>query len=133
MTTTLTVRDESTSSLVADMEFALEIPSERLTVRELIRARVHQEVCDYNLKKSEYYTGLVQPLEAEATLSGARMPRNKREIDPEAQTERAIEAFHRNGVLVLVDDRQVEDIDAEIEITPDTTLTFLKLIPLVGG
>jgi len=34
---------------------------------------------------------------------------------------------------LLVDDRQVDEFDYEIEIRPDTTLTFLKLVPLVGG
>jgi len=27
----------------------------------------------------------------------------------------------------------VDELDDEIEIRPDTTVTFLKLVPLVGG
>jgi hypothetical protein len=34
---------------------------------------------------------------------------------------------------LLVDDRQVEELEEVIEIRPDTTVTFLKLVPLVGG
>jgi hypothetical protein len=34
---------------------------------------------------------------------------------------------------LLVDDRQVDELEEEIEIRPDTTVTFLKLVPLVGG
>ena len=34
---------------------------------------------------------------------------------------------------MLVDDRQVDELDEEIEIRPDTTVTFLKLVPLLGG
>jgi len=34
---------------------------------------------------------------------------------------------------LLVNDRQVDELEDEIEIRPDTTVTFLKLVPLVGG
>lgn len=135
MSTTLTVRDETTFSFGSenDEEFSLDVPAERLTVRELIRARVHKEVRDYNLHQPEYFRGLVQPSDAERTLNGFKV-RQGRRIDPEKQFEKAVESFYRNGFLVLVDDRQVGELEEEIEIRPDTTtVTFLKLVPLVGG
>jgi hypothetical protein len=135
MSTTLTVRDETTFSFGSenDEEFSLDVPAERLTVRELIRARVHKEVRDYNLHQPEYFRGLVQPTDAERTLNGFKV-RQGRRIDPEKQFEKAVESFYRNGFLVLVDDRQVGELEEEIEIRPDTTtVTFLKLVPLVGG
>ena len=135
MSTTLTVRDETTFSFGSenDEEFSLDVPAERLTVRELIRARVHKEVRDYNLSQPEYFRGLVQPSDAERTLNGFKV-RQGRRIDPEKQFEKAVESFYRNGFLVLVDDRQVGELEEEIEVRPDTTtVTFLKLVPLVGG
>lgn len=47
--------------------------------------------------------------------------------------ERAVEAFGRNGFLVLVGDRQIEELDQQLEIGSATEVTFLKLVPLVGG
>jgi hypothetical protein len=134
MSTTLTIRDETTFSLGSgdDKEFALDVPAERITVRELIRTRVYQEVRDYNLSRPEYFRGLVQPTGAERTLNGFKVQRG-RKLDPEKQFEKAIESFYRNGFLILVNDRQVEDLEEEIEIQPDTTVAFLKLVPLVGG
>ena len=135
MSTTLTVRDETTFSFgsESDEEFTLDVPSERITVRDLIRARVYTEVRDYNLSQPEYFRGLVQPSDAERTLNGFKV-RQGRRIDPEKQFEKAIESFYRNGFLVLVDDRQVGELEEEIEVRPDaTTVTFLKLVPLVGG
>lgn len=129
---TLTVRDETTSSLDEDCVFTLDFPTERVTVRELIRARVYGEVGEYNASLPEHFRGLVQPTDAEKTLNGYRL-RGPRGIRPEAQYEKAIEAFEGNGFLLLVDDRQVEDLDRVIEIEPQTTVTFLKLVPLVGG
>ena len=135
MSTTLTVRDETTFSFGSDNdeEFTLDVPAERITVRELIRARVHKEVRDYNLHQPEYFRGLVQPTDAERTLNGFKV-RQGRRIAPEKQFEKAVESFYRNGFLVLVDDRQVDELEEEIEVRPDsTTVTFLKLVPLVGG
>lgn len=134
MSATLKIRDETTLSLGADEveSFTLDVLTARITVRELIRARVANEVRDYNLSQPEYFRGLVQPTDAESTLNGFRL-RKRRKIDPEKQFELAIKAFYTNGFILLVDDRQVDDLEEEIEVRPDTTVTFLKLVPLVGG
>jgi hypothetical protein len=134
MSTTLTIRDETTFSFGNDNDkgFTLDVLTERITVGDLIRTRVYREVRDYNLCQPEYFRGLVQPTDTERTLNGFKL-RPGRIIDPEKQFERAIESFYRNGFLVLVNDRQVDELEEEIEIQPDTTVTFLKLVPLVGG
>jgi hypothetical protein len=134
MSTTLKIRDETTFSLGGDDDrgFTLDVPTERITVLELISARVHREVREYNLSQPEYFRGLVQPTDAERSLNGFKM-RKGRTIDPQLQFELAKRAFHSNGFILLVDDRQVDELEDEIEIRPDTTITFLKLVPLVGG
>jgi hypothetical protein len=134
MSTTLKIRDESTLSIGGDDDsgFLLEVPEERITVRDLIRARVYREVRDYNLDQPEYFQGLIQPSDAERSLNGFKM-RRRRRIDPDKQFELAKRSFYTNGFILLVDDRQVDELDVEIEIRPDTTVTFLKLVPLVGG
>jgi hypothetical protein len=134
MSTTLKIKDETTFNLGVDddRDFTLDVSEERITVRDLIRARVYREVQDYNLDQPEYFQGLVQPSDAERSLNGFKM-RRRRRIDPEKQFELAKRAFYTNGFILLVDDRQVDEFDDEIEIRPDTTLTFLKLVPLVGG
>ena len=48
MSVTLTIRDETATGDICN-ETPLEFPSERITVRELIRERVYQEVQDFNL------------------------------------------------------------------------------------
>jgi hypothetical protein len=134
MSTTLKIRDETTLSFGGDEAegFTLDVLTSRITVRELIRARVYQEVYQYNLDRPEYFQGLIQPSDAERSLNGFKM-RERRSIDPEKQFEMAIKAFYSNGFIVLLDDRQVDELEDEIEVRPDTTITFLKLVPLVGG
>jgi hypothetical protein len=59
--------------------------------------------------------------------------KEKKKISEREQSEKAIQAFDRNGFIVLVDDLQVESLDQIIEIEAKTSVTFLKLVPLVGG
>jgi hypothetical protein len=113
-------------------DFTLDVPEARITVLDLIRARVYWEVHEYNLDQPEYFQGLVQPSDAERSLNGFKM-RRRRRIDPEKQFELAKRAFYSNGFILLVDDRQVDELEEEIDIRPETTITFLKLLPLVGG
>jgi len=123
--------DETTAGDRSDA-WHLEIFEERLPLRELIRRRVFQEVAEHNARDSDVFRGLVQPRDTERTLNGYRM-RERRHVDPEAQFDLAVQAFSRNGFVVLVDDRQVEDLDAMVELQRATTVTFLRLVPLVGG
>src|SRR5262245_66686162 len=97
MSTTLTIHDETASGQKTNT-FTLQCLTERMTVRELLRARIYQEVQDFNLKEPEYFRGLVQPKDsgAERTSKGYKLP-VKRKIDWQEQYQRALEAFERNG------------------------------------
>lgn len=129
MTATLAVRDETIAG--AGQELLLTFTRENITVDELIRSRIYQEAKDYNAQQGDY-RGLVQPTDAERTLNGYRL-RKPRRIDWEEQYALAIAAFKRNGFIILVDEHQVDDLEEIITIQPNTSVTFLKLIPLVGG
>jgi len=127
----LTIRDESSGGGTLH-EFSLEILTERITARELIRSRVYQEVQDWNRRQPAVYKGLVQPTDAERTLNGFDM-KKVRQIDWQTQFEKALDAFETNGILVLVDEKQIEDLDEEVTLGPGSVVSFLRLTPLVGG
>ena len=42
-------------------------------------------------------------------------------------------AFERTRIIVIVDGRQMQDLDQEIAVTDKTEVRFVKLVPLVGG
>jgi hypothetical protein len=132
MPATLTIRDETLGGTTPLYEWALEVLTERVTVRELIRSRVYQEVQDYNRRQTAEFRGLVQPEGAERTLNGWKL-KKPRTLDWNRQFDKAVEAFGANQVLILVNDRQAESLDDEFEVRPDTVVTFLRLTPLVGG
>jgi hypothetical protein len=130
----LTIRDETASGSVTN-ELTLDVLSENITIRELIRSRVYQEVQDYNLRQRQGdagFRGLVTPIGAEQALNGARL-KKPREIDWKAQFEKACDGFQRNGFFILIDDRQAESLDETVTLRHDTKVSFVKLVPLVGG
>src|SRR5690349_20331372 len=91
------VRDETTSGEATDA-LTLHFLDERVTVRELIRSRVYQEVTEYNARAAGHFRGLVQPTDAERVLNGYRLQQGRR-IDWEAQYEKALKAFAGNGFM----------------------------------
>ena len=130
----LTIRDQTASGSVTN-ELTLDLLDETITVRELIRSRVYQEVQDYNLRQRQggaSFQGLVTPTGAERTLNGVRL-RIPRDIDWQQQFDKACHAFTRNGFFILIDDRQAESLDEIISLRHDTQVSFVKLVPLVGG
>lgn len=132
MAATVTILDEEMTGNTIN-EFPLDLLNEHITVRELIRSRVYQEVKDHNARKNHTeFRGLVQPTDAERTLNGYRL-KEPRLIDWMEQFEKAVEAFEKNQILILVDDHQVESLDEEIEVRADRTVSFLRLTLLVGG
>ncbi|MEV4160813.1 hypothetical protein [Nonomuraea dietziae] len=127
----VTFRDETATGR-ALAEFSLPNLPERISARELVRLRVREEVARYNAAPSPRFRGLVKPSDAEAELNGYRM-RTARKLDWEKQADAAETAFARNGFLLLVGDRQIEDLDTQIDLIADPVVSFVKLIPLVGG
>ncbi len=106
----------------------LTFPSEQITVRDLIRERVYQEVHDRNHGKSLTNT-LITPSPVEAALNA---PKTIKPIDWRPQFEKACDAFTANRFMVLIDDKQAESLDQTFTLQR-ATVTFLRLTPLVGG
>jgi len=130
-TSTVMVYDEKPSGERSE-GIKLEFMTARITARELIRKRVFEEVRDYNMKEPGVFRGLVEPTGAERILNGYKL-KERRKIDWEEQARKAEEAFERNGFFMLVDDRQIEGLDDPVDLAIGTTVSFVKLTPLVGG
>ncbi|RXK85463.1 hypothetical protein [Filimonas effusa] len=130
-TITLSVKDENFAGKVLQ-EVLIGFHSETVTIRDIIEARVLQEVEAYNQKQPQYFNGLVQPADAEKTVNGYQL-RNKVVIDPEKQVYVALDAFQKNGFFVLVDTLQCSSLNDKVRLHADTRISFIKLTPLVGG
>jgi hypothetical protein len=113
-------------------ELHLDLNETTMPLRELLRRRIYQEVSEHNARLRQPFQGLIQPSETEKTLNGSRV-RTPHKLSWERQYRKAVEAFERRGFLVLVDELQVSSLDTDVDLQANPRLTFLKLVPLVGG
>ena len=76
--------------------------------------------------------GLVEPKDAERTLNGYKL-KAKQLIDVEKKVYIALDAFQKNGFFILADNEQLEELDQMVTLKSTSTLSFVKLTPLIGG
>ncbi|MEL6209334.1 MAG: hypothetical protein AAFR44_03995 [Pseudomonadota bacterium] len=128
------LRDEALNNKRAAVEMLLTLARTQLTARDLIAERVRAE-CDRRLidLDGQQVAPLVMPSAAEKALNGVKLRLPLKRDGAEAQVEKALSAFEQNAFLLLVDDDQVDTLDAPVEVKPDSVVTFLRLTPLVGG
>jgi hypothetical protein len=119
MTLTIQAQDQATDGRTL-REFVLEFLTERVTARDLLRSRVFQEVSEENARRA-------------LAADRGKGPRRTASLDYEGEATKALAAFEAGRVLVLVGDRQLEDATTEVVLAPSTTVTFVRLVPLVGG
>jgi hypothetical protein len=96
-----------------------------ITARLLIAERVRREfeplLERFDARGAELPTALV----AMSTNAGAMT------LDEAIET--ALRAFSANRFFLLVDRRQIVDLDAPFPLTPKSAVVFLRLTPLKGG
>ena len=57
----------------------------------------------------------------------------EQEVEPQAAVDNALQAFEDGLYFVFIDDEQQQALDSEVYLKPNSHLTFLRLVPLVGG
>ncbi len=127
----VTITDQTFSGEVLE-KISILIDKDIVTVRDLIEQRVTREVERYNKETSGHFVGLVQPTESEQLVNGYKL-KKKKTIDAEKQVYIALDAFKNNGFFILVDDQQADALEEAVMLTPTSTVSFVKLTPLVGG
>ncbi|MEO0697874.1 MAG: hypothetical protein AAFY84_17465 [Pseudomonadota bacterium] len=121
----------------------LKLASERTTARDLIARRIADEVAilrrhERDMREAHNHTRsfLVRfdPASPEARLNQpAKTQRLLSRFDLEEEIRAAEGAFLKNAFIMLFDDRQIEDLDEELSVTPTSEMVFLRLVPLKGG
>jgi hypothetical protein len=130
MVNVLTMDESTTGARLAGPTLTFENPT--LTIRELIERRVLTEVEIYNLSRPDAFYGLVQPSDIEQFLNGPRK-RSFKPLNAKTQVDVAIDAFQRQRFLVLLPKGQASSLDQKVTFQDRDEISFLKLIPLIGG
>jgi hypothetical protein len=146
MNTVLEVYDEQRPGAERELRHRLEMPAERMTARDLIRCRIEADVAIHNAVERARLDGtiaadrlapanwLVTPGSIERALNGPRVYGPGSDlIDSGGLIAVALKAFARNGFFMIFDGRQIVDLDEVLTVEQDSAVTFLRLVPLVGG
>jgi enoyl-CoA hydratase/carnithine racemase len=145
MQAVLKVKDEcfGTGSNERRPAFDLKLVSQRMSARDVIRQRIADEIATANARAIEHaeahartrsFLIAFEPSSPEAALNAPRSPKRRQEIfDEQAEYDRAILAFEKRQFIMLLDERQIENLDDEFGLTGANEIVFLYLTPLVGG
>ena len=123
---TICIKDQSLQE--AQQPWYLEIIEEQITLREIIRRRLYQEISEYQAKKRSQLPCFLIPTRSCQTATEL-LPL----FDWQRYSEQVIHAFEKRSYIVLVDNQQITYLDAPITLHIQSTVTFLKLMPLIGG
>lgn len=130
MVKTISIKDESLAGDVLN-EITLKFHNEYITVKDLITQRVTAEVEKYKNSVEEYSHGLVRPTDFEKRINNKTS--KSLSIDVEKQIYTALDAFQNNGYFILIDNEQAESLEDKFLIDDQTSVSFVKLTPLIGG
>jgi hypothetical protein len=122
----VTVRDQAPGA--PDFELEIELDSAEVTAAEVIRGRVMAELARVG---GSVPRPIVVASELEQAINGARP--NPQKLDAQLETQRALTAFAQGRFVLVVDGRQIERADQTFALTPETPVTFVRLVPLRGG
>lgn len=131
MATTSVLIEEKVPGQPPSQQYLVELSGDRITVKELIEIYVREQVERFN-STPKYEPPRVQAPE-ERLLNTARDTKPKKMRCCDSECQKALAAFSTNQFFVLVDGRQVSDLQEEIAISSDSKISFLRLVPLVGG
>lgn len=118
-------------------ETVYEIPGHPKTVRELIEAVTAACVRQYNQRMVE--SDLLRCLtkdeiddRAAAGKVGFGVNYGEKKADSAQALENALQSFEDGIYRIFLDDRALETLDEKIQLTEDSSLTFVRLTMLAG-
>lgn len=123
----------------AEHTLALDLgPPTPIPLRALIEAVVRAEVAAFRERAEEQR--FVRVLTERAVAEGAERgvirsggTEAATEVDTGEAVAAALLAFEDGLYKVILDDDPVDDLDAAVELRPDSKLLFLRLVALAGG
>jgi len=110
-----------------------------LTLRDLISRVVRAEVDRFRERQeqNEFLRALTADQIADGAARGAIRSGGSEvpptDVDTDVAVGTALQAFEDGLYLVLIDRRQCDDLDEQVVVGADSTVTFLRLVALAGG
>lgn len=116
-----------------------------LTVAELIRLAVAEQIAALSIRHCEEQVSVREVLDRQylsereilqqASEGAVVMPQASASLDLDVgfEVERALNGFETRAFRVLHNGVMLQSLDESIELSPPSTLAFIRLVPLIGG
>lgn len=117
--------------IISQIELMLE--SEVITLRELIFARVKKEIQEIKSNKNSSQENSFNSNAMENALNENSNKYNIEDLNEIQQGKYACQSFKKNAFFVIVDNEQIEHLDQEIIFDETTKVSFIRLVPMIGG
>jgi hypothetical protein len=125
------IQEASFSGKILD-EIFLEIEQEITSVAEIIANHVIQQVTCSNNQLKKQQKSYQNDFEQELNLHTSRV-KNRALFDTEKEIYKANSAFQNKQMIVMIDNKQAQSLEEEVFLNENTTIRFLRLMPLIGG
>jgi hypothetical protein len=109
-----------------------------LTLRDLITRIVHAEVDAFHARQLD--NTFLRALTADEIAVGASAgavrsggSEVQQEVDPQLAVATALQAFDDGIYYVVIDGSQCRSLDEQVFVVDDSSVVFLRLVPLAGG
>ena len=113
----------------------LSLAQSRITLADLILQKVATEVSQAQIEETAetIKDRFAHPVAEKLNEALLGRKRTQELPDPEQLGYKALAAFQRNAFFVIVDGKQREELEEELVLTETSTISFIRLTPLVGG
>jgi hypothetical protein len=110
----------------------------RTTLRDLITRIVLDEVATFRQRQEErrLYRTLTAAQITQGASTGKIDPGGRdldQVVDDDTAVAIALQAFEDGLYFVFIDGQQQKDLDAIVYVSPNSTVTFVRLVALAGG
>lgn len=120
----LTIHDETPGGSIIH-QVKIRLSRTQITVKELIKERVYQEVAAFNVNSPAHYFGILAPETAQREWFGYRI-RKRTKIDPFVQYHRTLTAFENNQLGIFVNDKKLDDPNVSIMLDESIKVSFMQ-------
>lgn len=128
-------------------EVTLQLVSERVSLAEIIGRAVREQIATLTRRHHKQYKRIAAQLRrqylAAADVSDQvrhgkvamanTLTEDPGQLDVDAEIALALQAFSKARFRVYVDGEPITDLDQQFTVTDASRITFLRLVPLVGG
>ena len=112
----------------------IRLPRKKLSVSEIMRLKVSQEIHAFNERKTESYGAEYLPPEeyAETLAEGKELlgdALKKGKVNPDTEYRLCLRAFIEHKFKIIINGKETREARDEFAIDEDSTIRFVRLVP----